>query len=741
MLDRSVSAPALAFLAIATGVLPAQSGPFAHPDGTPHHYQVVAVPAPGLTFDEALAAAAQAGGHLATITSAAEATFVFALADRSDCWVLDPASGSWDGPWIGGHQNTGAQAPADGWDWNELEPFAFTDWSPGQPDDDGGSGADRLHLGGATTGRSAQWGDRPAAHRLPAYVIEFAGPRVLRTGGLIADEAPSHDGYVLISALFGTGTWLIDTRGRVIEDWQSQYTPGTGIYLRNNGNLLRAGNLVNPDFAVGGRGGIVEEFDWDGNLVWSFQYSSNRVCLHHDLEELPNGNILMIAWERIPGGQAIAAGRDPALLPEGELWPDKILEVDRAGQIVWEWRVWDHLIQDFDPNRANYGDPAQHPGRIDLNYAIHGGEADWQHSNSIAYDPGLDQIALSVRSFDELWIIDHSTTTAEAAGSTGGRSGRGGELLYRWGNPRAYRAGTLADQRLFKQHDVKWIRAGLPGAGDLLVFNNGTGRPGGDASTVDEIVTPTPDAQGNYPRSGASWGPAAPSWSFGWNPPAGLYSMFVSGAERLPSGNTLVCAGWIGALFEVDPSGTVVWQYRPPLVAGAPAVQGSAMAGNGMFRAPVYQPDFPGFAGRDLSPGEPIEAQALGLLADGSTLRRRIRPGSSVELSLRAGPALAGQLHIALASATPGLLRLDQRHLGIAADSLTLATIQSDAPAVFEGYIGVLDPNGLATARFHVPPVPGLVGLEFLTAFLVVDPAARSGVGFMSNTVTVEIVD
>ena len=95
------------------------------------------------------------------------------------------------------------------------------------------------------------------------------------------------------------------------------------------------------------------------------------------------------------------------------------------------------------------------------------------HTNSVAYNPELDQIMLSIHEFSEVWIIDHGTTTAEAASHSGGRRGKGGDLLYRWGNPRAYRTGSNVDQRLFAQHCAHWIPAGLPGAGHMLVFNNG----------------------------------------------------------------------------------------------------------------------------------------------------------------------------------------------------------------------------------------------------------------------------
>src|SRR5205823_7110527 len=153
-----------------------------------------------------------------------------------------------------------------------------------------------------------------------------------------------------------------------------------------------------------------------------------------------------------------------------------------TGEVVWEWLIWDHLIQDHDSSKANYGDVAKHPERIDLNFGEGEGLAPlfaqkdgldklrsigyvrsppgrnqpynpgWTHLNSVAYNPELDQIVLSALGFSEVWIIDHSTTTAEAAGHSGGRRGKGGGLLYRWGNPRAYRAGSNTDQQLFGQH-------------------------------------------------------------------------------------------------------------------------------------------------------------------------------------------------------------------------------------------------------------------------------------------------
>ena len=301
--------------------------------------------------------------------------------------------------------------------------------------------------------------------------------------------------------------------------------------------------------------------------------------------------MLVLAWERFLASAAVAAGRDPALIDDGELWATCILEVEprrpSGGSIVWEWHLWDHLIQDLDPLRANYGDVAAHPELVDLNFA-QGGHKDWTHGNAVDFSADLDQIALSIHNFGELWIIDHSTTTAEAAGHGGGDQGRGGDLLYRWGNPRAWRAGDASDQQLFGQHDVQWISAGLSGAGNMLIYNNGMGRPDGEYSSILEIAAPV-GADGSYALTAGGYGPMAPAWEYVADPPESFYSHHISGVQRLESGNTLICCGADGWFFEVTPAGQIVWEYMNPHAD-------SAAVGNSVFRATRYEADYPGLA-------------------------------------------------------------------------------------------------------------------------------------------------
>ena len=217
--------------------------------------------------------------------------------------------------------------------------------------------------------------------------------------------------------------------------------------------------------------------------------------------------------------------------------------------------------------------------------------ADWTHFNAVAYNPDLDQIVVSVHAFSEFWIIDHSTTTAEAAGHKGGRSGKGGDLLYRWGNPRAYRNGSKMDQRLFNQHNAHWIPHGLPGEGHMLVFNNGSGRPGGDSSSVDEIVLPV-DSQGRvHPQiAEAPYGPIQAVWTYSAPKKSDFYSFFISGAQRLPNGNTLICSGASGTVFEVTPDKEVVWKYANP-VMGNPGGPGGPGGPRGVDLFPFFVRD------------------------------------------------------------------------------------------------------------------------------------------------------
>ena len=445
------------------------------------------------------------------------------------------------------------------------------------------------------------------------------------TVGVVFCDDGASEGYTLFSPIPSNTTYLIDHEGRLVHTWASpgEHRPALSAYLLPDGDLLRTANIAASavgNFSGGGTGGKLERISWDGELEWSWEYSSETFISHHDVEPMPNGNILMIAWEERTEAEALQAGRNPEIAsdsPGGQnnIWPDHIIEVEPVGNdsanIVWKWHAWDHLIQDYDPSKDNYGVVADHPERININYAggsgNAAGRADWMHCNGIDYNPVLDQIAISCRSMHEIYIIDHSTTTEEAAGSTGGNSGKGGDLLYRWGNPQVYHQGLSSNQQLFGQHDVNWIPEGHPYAGSLSLFNNGNGRYPSYSSV--EILSPQTNEAGNYTlQSNGTYGPNAPNWS--WNLGEAMYSGSISGVDMLSNGNMVVTHGTKGTLFEVDSNGEVVWTYINPVGPDGsynqsepvPAGQRAGTTANAVFKAHHVSSTHPALVNRTLTP-------------------------------------------------------------------------------------------------------------------------------------------
>jgi Arylsulfotransferase (ASST) len=455
---------------------------------------------------------------------------------------------------------------------------------------------------------------------------ESKSPAPLKTG-LYLNDPRAFQGYTLFSPINSTQFFLIDMEGKVARMWEGAATPASYAVLLENGHLLRPCLFTEKKTAFGtggGAGGRIQEFTWDGDLVWDFQIANDQQLSHHGVHKLPNGNLLVIVGEMKSAAEAADAGRKNVT----NMRADAIVEVrptgKTTGEVVWQWHMWDHLIQDSDNSKAHFGDVSAHPELIDINSGPgSGGKApkagappgkgalDWTHTNAVDYNTDLDQIMISVCNFSELWIIDHSTTTTEAANHAGGNSGKGGDILYRWGNPRAYRAGTTADQRLFGQHNTHWIPRGLRGEGHILVFNNGTNRPGGNYSQVDELVPPV-DAKGRYERqSGSAFGPEKPLWSYTAPTKKDFYSNYISGAQRLPNGNTLICSGADGIFFEVTADKEMVWKYVNPVRTTAEGKKGPAPTPGAVFRAYRYPSDYRGLVGRDLNAAKTIEELLL----------------------------------------------------------------------------------------------------------------------------------
>lgn len=447
---------------------------------------------------------------------------------------------------------------------------------------------------------------------------------LLPSFALAALQSPQ-PGHTLVAPFGSIDTHLVDEGGNVLQTWPGTAQPGNATYLKENGNLVRMYKTGgSPASVIGGSGGGVKEVAFDGTIVWDFQRATATELLHHDMALMPNGNVLLLCFEDLSRPGAIAMGRNPALTNPGDafFWSEKVLELDpETLTVVWEWRLADHLVQDFDALAPNFDVVADRPERLNLNYPpIVPNNGDWIHTNAIDYNPTLDQVVISTPFLDEIWIIDHSTTTAEAATSSGGLRGRGGDFLYRWGNPAAYDRGVSADRTLWNQHDIQWVPEGRPGAGNLMVHNNGNDRPGGPFSSADEWTPPIlPD--GTYSLgAGVPFGPPAAGWSWTDSPPSNFYSSFVGGVERQPNGNTLIIEGATGTAFEVEPGGTIVWNYTNP-------------SGTALFKARRYQNFlFPGDATLSAASGGVIPLELLGgntLAGRPYVLRARITPGPS----------------------------------------------------------------------------------------------------------------
>ena len=379
-------------------------------------------------------------------------------------------------------------------------------------------------------------------------------------------HAQIFDGFILFSTYNNTqnSSLLISNNQNIIHTWEHENGPASMPYLMPDSSIIYPYKVQNPSMAAGGVGGGIQRIEWDGTITWNYTFSDSVYQHHHDIEVMPNGNVLLIVWERKTDTEAYSVGRQTIESVLNEIWASAILELEpETGDIVWEWHIWDHLIQDIDSSLLNYGIVSEHPELMDINYGIIGdgdANADWMHINSIDYNSQLDQIVISSRNMNEFYIIDHSTTTEEVSGHTGGLYNKGGDFLYRWGNPEVYNRGNLQDKKLYGQHDVTWIEGGYPGDGSLILYNNGQGRPDGNYSSVD-VITPIIEENGNYSiSSNLSFLPEELSWTFSNN---GLFfSGRQSGAQRLPNGNTLVTVAYSNRIFEVSLEGVIIWDYN-----------------------------------------------------------------------------------------------------------------------------------------------------------------------------------
>ena len=384
-------------------------------------------------------------------------------------------------------------------------------------------------------------------------------------------SADAFEGYTLFTPLEiaqdEATTYLINNNYDILNTWIHEFGPASMPYLLPDSSILYPFRVENPTMIAGGVGGGIQKQSWDGQILWEYTFSNQIYQHHHDIEPLPSGNVLLIVWESKTAQEAYNLGRESITNPLNQVWSSAILELNpETGEIEWEWHIWDHLIQDVFPELDNYGIISEHPELFDINcggIGIDAGgpqtaNADWMHINSIDYNPHLDQIAISSRSQNEIYIIDHSTTTEEAASHNGGNSGKGGDFLYRWGNPQNYDRGTSDDKILGWQHGINWIDPEYPGGGNIIIFNNNHFPGTNNSSAVIEINTPI-DEQGNYfIDNNLAYGPFELEWIYNED----FETPIQGGAFRLPNGNTILCQTHTSKLIEIDLAGEIVWEFQ-----------------------------------------------------------------------------------------------------------------------------------------------------------------------------------
>ncbi len=400
--------------------------------------------------------------------------------------------------------------------------------------------------------------------------------------GLVLKTKDASGMDVLISPLKERKSYLVDVDGVIVKEWESEYRVALASYLTPDGGLIRSGRLetnIPERFRKGGgRGGVLERFDSEGKKVWHFEYSSEEAILHHDFKLLSNGNVVAIAWAAVDLDAAAAAGRVDVGLFGHSLWYTRIIEIEpvypEGGRIVWQWDSWDHIIQDADRNKPNFGRIARSPEKININYyrlparSSNGGEneeilqrrrteglgigrMDWMHANSIDYDEKTGYVLLSVHGFDEIWVVD--------------RNAPEDGLAYRFGNPRPVYMDPRIDPFFYRQHDAQWV-GGEGGELRILVFNNGSADSYHHYSSLVELTLPWSEDEGFRKSSNGSYAPPAIAWRY--DGPEGLerslFASRMSGTQRLPNGNTIYCDGPKGRIFEIAPYGTVAWEYWNP---------------------------------------------------------------------------------------------------------------------------------------------------------------------------------
>lgn len=410
------------------------------------------------------------------------------------------------------------------------------------------------------------------------FLLLFYSNFCISQDGILLNTEEATKGYSLFSAL--NATYLVDNCGKIVHTWFVQ-NPLRHCKLLPDGNLLYMSSSS-----------IIER-NWNNQIVKSVQLNEVGLRLEYEVVKLKNGNYLCVAREEVSLQRFQEYGYDiPNTFPSQS---DAVIEVDgNNGKVVWRWNLLDHVIQDRFSSKKAFGVLKDNPGKININ-AIATFDWNYQESfmiNGMDYNEDLDQIVLSVRKIGEIVIIDHSTTTEQAKGSTGGKYNKGGDLLYRYGNPANYNRAPVASQQLYFQHNPNWIKYGEH-KGKIIVFNN---RLSLDNYSTVQIIDPPIKRDGSYTlESNQPYMPLTPTVEYGKTQgKIKIFSNYTSGAKVLPNGNIVITEGSSAKVYEIDPNGEVLWTYAVP-ISGY------------LFRSERYSYDYPAFTGKQFNATGTVE--------------------------------------------------------------------------------------------------------------------------------------
>ena len=432
-----------------------------------------------------------------------------------------------------------------------------------------------------------------------------ASPSVYPTGTTIYDPKKAYNSFVAFAAPDGK-TRLIDLNGHVVHVWNYWGFPSELINPAiNDGKkgelVVQLSHTNGPQAALFGyifANKTIAQVDWNGKVLWQWgdKAPGGAARQNHDWDHLPNGDTLIVA----------TVDRVVPSLSSAKVADQVFYEITPKGQIVWTWYVADH-INEFGLSsdglaqlKAFLAPGRQGHGFITINDMQPIGPNKWFDAGDKRFAP--DNIVIDSREASFIAIIDKKS----------------GKIVWRLGPDYPTNQGPVLRPVLSLnvprpvdqtsgQHDAHIIPKGLPGAGDLLVFDNEgpSGYPPTRLSTLTgsrvlEINPITKQIVWQY--SGIDSG--SPAWSF--------FSSFISSARRLPNGNTLIDEGMNGRLFQITPKGEIVWEYVNPYFARQVVGPGPALKTNWVFRAqPVPYNWVPDGTPHSQTPIRPVDLSAF----------------------------------------------------------------------------------------------------------------------------------